>query len=97
MIMIYDRMICRFTKDLHYYSILYAIEFKFTDKLDFTTDLDEIKKNMSEELFDKLNSLKDSLKLDLIILHFERQCFDINEALKIFFFVSLSSQKNIDI
>lgn len=60
------------SEDSFYHSILYPIRFEFTDKSDFTTDLDEIKNNISEELFNKLSPLKASLKLDLIISHLER-------------------------
>ena len=52
-----------------------------TNKFDSCDQDDKIKEDIGAEIFDKLNQLKESLRLDLDILNFENQCFQINHIL----------------
>ena len=51
------------------------------DKTDLCSDEDELRSDVTPEIFDEISSLKDKLKLDLDILNFENQCFQINRIL----------------
>ena len=67
-------------EDSFFYSILYAFRYHITKKYDKVTD-DEIKKDITAEIFDEIYSLKKFLKLDLNISTFENQCYTINHIL----------------
>ena len=67
--------------DSFFYSILYAIRFQLMNKFDSCDRDDKIKEDIGAEIFDELNQLKESLRLDLDILNFENQCFQINRIL----------------
>ena len=67
--------------DSFFYSILYAIRFILTEKIDSCENDDEIKNDIGIELFEELNQIKENLKLDLDIINFENQCFQINRIL----------------
>ena len=74
-------------KDSFFYSILFAIRYRLTDKFDIIDDDDDddvdeqIKVDISAEIFEEIYTLKDVLKLDLDILNFENQCLKINQIL----------------
>ena len=51
------------------------------DKTDPCADDSELRSDVTPEIFDEISSLKDKLKLDLDILNFENQCFQINRIL----------------
>ena len=72
-------------KDSFFYSILFAIRYRLTDKfniIDDDDDVDEqIKVDIGAEIFEEIYTLKDVLKLDLDILNFENQCLKINQIL----------------
>ena len=67
--------------DSFFYSILYATRFFLKEKSDFCENDDEIKTDIGIELFDELNQIKENLRLDLDIMNFENQCFQINRIL----------------
>ena len=67
--------------DSFFYSILYAIRFYLNEKSDSCENDDEIKTDIGVELFDNLNQIKENLRLDLDIINFENQCFEINRIL----------------
>ena len=67
--------------DSFFYSILYAIRFYLNEKSDSCKNDDEIKTDIGVELFDNLNQIKENLRLDLDIINFENQCFEINRIL----------------
>ena len=60
-----------------FYSILYAIRYQLTDKFDDVDD-EQIKVDIGAEIYNKIQPLKNFLKLDLDILNFENQCLTIN-------------------
>ena len=75
-------------KDSFFYSILFAIRYRLTDKFDIIDDDDDdddvdeqIKVDIGAEIFEEIYTLKDVLKLDLDILNFENQCLKINQIL----------------
>ena len=68
-------------KDSFFYSILFAIRFRLTDKFDRVDNDEQIKADIGAEIFDEIYPLKNILKLDLDILNFENQCLKINQIL----------------
>ena len=67
--------------DSFFYAILYALRYNQNDKTDPCADDSELRSDATLEIFDEISSLKDKLKLDLDILNFENQCFQINRIL----------------
>ena len=63
-----------------FYSILYGIRYCLTEKVEYCDD-DEMKRDITAEIFDQLNSKEDKLKLDLDLMNFENQCFLVNKIL----------------
>ena len=77
-------------RDSFFYSILFAIRYRLTDKFDIVDNDEQIKADIGAEIFDEIYPLKDILKLDLDILNFENQCNKINQILNknnLFFWV----------
>ena len=68
-------------KDSFFYSILFAIRYRLTDKFDIVDNDEQIKVDIGAEIFDEISPLKNMLKLDLDILNFENQCLEINQIL----------------
>ena len=66
--------------DSFFYSILYAIRNKLTDKID-SIDEENLKIDVGLALSHDLFEIKSLLKLDLDVLNFENQCFKINTIL----------------
>ena len=67
--------------DSFFYSILYAIRHKFTNKVDFVEE-DTLKQHVGAVLYDNLFKIKSWLRLDgEDKLNFENQCFKINRIL----------------
>ena len=66
--------------DSFFYSILYAIRNKLTDKFD-SIDEENLKIDVGLALSHDLFEVKSLLKLDLDVLNFENQCFKINTIL----------------
>ena len=68
--------------DSFFYSILYAIRHKLTQKVDFVEQEDVLKQDVSLALYVDLFEIKSLLRLDgEDILNFENQCFKINTIL----------------
>ena len=67
--------------DLFFYLILHALRYKHNNKTGTCADESELRSDVSVEIFDEINNLKDKLKLNLEILNFENQCFQINRIL----------------
>ena len=63
-----------------FYSILYAIRYHLTKKLDTTSDK-QIKVDTGAEIFVEILPLKNFLKLNLDIFTFENQCYVVNQIL----------------
>ena len=76
---------CLNNKDSFFYSILFAIRYRLTDKFDIIDDDDDVDEqiqvDIGAEIFEEIYTLKDVLKLDLDILNFENQCLKINQIL----------------
>ena len=69
-------------KDSFFYSILFAIRYRLTDKISCEDDFDEqIKVDIGAEIFNEIYKLKNMMRLDLDILNFENQCLKINQIL----------------
>ena len=68
-------------KDSFFYSILFAVRHRLTDKFDVVDNDEQIKVDIGAEIFDKIYPLKNMLKLDLDILNFENQCLKITQIL----------------
>ena len=66
--------------DSFFYSILYAIRYKLTEKKDLI-DEEKLKEDVGLALFHDLFEIKSLLRLDLDTLNFENQCFKINRIL----------------
>ena len=66
--------------DSFFYSILYAIRNKLTDKFD-SIDEENLKIDVGLAFSHDLFEVKSLLKLDLDVLNFENQCFKINTIL----------------
>ena len=62
--------------DSFFYSILYTLRDQLTQKID-----NELKKDVGAEISDEIYPLKEIMRLDLDILNFENQCFQINRIL----------------
>ena len=68
--------------DSFFYSILYAIRHKFTEKVDFLEDEDSLKQDVGLALSHDLFEIKSLLRLDgEDKLNFENQCFQVNTIL----------------
>ena len=68
--------------DSFFYSILYAIRHKLTDKVDFIEEEDSLKQDVGLALSHDLFEIKSLLRLDgEDNLNFENQCFQINTIL----------------
>ena len=68
--------------DSFFYSILYAIRHKLTDKVDFVEEEDSLKQDVGLALSHDLFKIKPLLRLDgEDNLNFENQCFKINNIL----------------
>ena len=67
--------------DSFFYAILYTIRYILTQKSEPCVDDDEIKVDIGAEIFGEMYQLKDKLRLDLDILNFENQCFQVNRIL----------------
>ena len=68
-------------KNSFFYSLLFAIRYRLTDKFDIVDNDEQIKVDIAAEIFDEIYPLKNMLKLDLDILNFENQCLKINQIL----------------
>ena len=66
--------------DSFFYSILYAVRYKLTEKKD-SIDEENLKEDVGLALFHDLFGIKSLLRLDLDVLNFENQCFKINTIL----------------
>ena len=62
-------------KDSLFYSILYTVRYFLTQKFEPRTDEDELRLDVTAEIFDEIYPLKESMRLDLDVLNFEKQCF----------------------
>ena len=62
--------------DSFFYSILYTLRDQLTQKID-----NELKEDEGAEISDEIYPLKEIMRLDLDILNFENQCFQINRIL----------------
>ena len=68
--------------DSFFYSILYAIRFKLTGKVDFMEEEENLKQDVGLALSHDLFKIKSLLRLDgEDLLNFENQCFQINTIL----------------
>ena len=68
--------------DSFFYSILYAIRHKLTDKVDFIEEEEDLKQDVGLALSHDLFEIKSLLRLDgEDVLNFENQCFQINRIL----------------
>ena len=70
-------------KDSFFYSILYTVRYFLTQKIEPCTNEDELRLNVTAEIFDEIYPLKENVRLDLDILNFEKQCFQIKYILNI--------------
>ena len=68
-------------KDSFFYSILYTVRYFLTQKIEPCTNEDELRLDVTAEIFDEIYPLKANMRLDLDILNFEKQCFQINHIL----------------
>ena len=78
-------------KDSFLYSILYTARYWLTQKIEPCASEDELRLDVTAEIFDEIYPLKENMGLDLDILNFEKQCFQINHILSKnnFFFESI--------
>ena len=67
--------------DSFFYAIIYALRYNQNVKTDLCSDDDELRLDVTPEIFDEISSLQDKLKLDLDISNFENKCFRINGIL----------------
>ena len=68
--------------DSFFYSILYAIRFKLSGKVDFLEEEENLKQDVGLTLSHDLFEIKSLLRLDgEDLLNFENQCFQINTIL----------------
>ena len=68
-------------KDSFFYWILYTVRYFLTQKIEPCTNEDELRLDVTAEIFDEIYPLKENMRLDLDILNFEKQCFQINHIL----------------
>ena len=66
--------------DSLFYALLYRLRHHLNKKIDAVDD-EQIKKDISSEIFDEISPLKKFLELCLDIFHFENQCNVINRIL----------------
>ena len=67
--------------DSFFYSILYALRYRLTNKAEPCIDDTELESDVKTEIFDEVNLLRDRFRLDLDLMNFENQCFQINQIL----------------
>ena len=67
--------------DSFFCSILYALRHRLTDKTDTCINDDMLSSDVKPEIFDAFNQIKDNLRLDLDLVNFENQCFQVNTIL----------------
>ena len=65
-------------KDSFFYSILCTVRYWLNQKIEPCTNEDELRLDITAEIFDEIYPLKENMRLDLDILNFEKQCFQIN-------------------
>ena len=65
---------------LFFYSILFAIRYQLPEKVESCDD-EQLKNDIGAEIFDEIYLLKNMMRLNLDILHFESQCLKINQIL----------------
>ena len=68
-------------KDSFFYSILYTVRYWLNQKIEPCTNEDELRLDITAEIFDEIYQLQENMGLDLDILNFEKQCFQINHIL----------------
>ena len=68
-------------EDSFFYSILYTVRYFLTQKIEPCTNEDELRLDVTAKIFDEIYPLKENMRLDLDILNFEKQCFQINHIL----------------
>ena len=66
--------------DSLFYALLYGLRHHSTKKIDAVDD-EQIKKDITSEIYDEILPLKKFLQLSLDIFHFENQCNVINQIL----------------
>ena len=66
--------------DSLFYALLYALRHHLTKKIDAVDD-EQIKKDITAEIYDEIFPLRKFLQLSLDIFHFENQCNVINQIL----------------
>ena len=68
--------------DSFFYAILYAIRHKFTEKVDFLCNEDDLKQDVGFALSNDLFGIKSSLRLDgQDVINFQNQCYQVNGIL----------------
>ena len=68
-------------KDSFFYLILYTVRYCLTQKTEPCTNEDEPRLDVTAEIFNETYPLKQNIRLDMDILNFEKQCFQINHIL----------------
>ena len=68
-------------KDSFFYLILYTVRYLLTQKSEPCTNEDKLRLDVTVEIFDEIYLLKENMRLDLDILDFEKQCFQISHIL----------------
>ena len=68
--------------DSFFYSILYTVRHFLTQKIDPCRNEDELRLNVTAEIFDKIYPLKENVRLDLDILNFEKTMFSNQTCFK---------------
>ena len=59
-------------KDSFFYSILYTVRYWLMQKMEPCTTEDELRLDVTAEIFDEIYPLKENMRLDLDILNFEK-------------------------
>ena len=67
--------------DSLFYGLVYALRYWLTNKIEPCADDTELRTDVKTETFDEFNLIKERLKLDLDLMNFENQCFQINRIL----------------
>ena len=65
-------------KDSFFYSILYTVRYWLTQKIEPYANKDELRLDVTAEIFDEIYLLKENMRLHLDVLNFEKQCFQTN-------------------
>ena len=68
------------SSDSLFYALLYGLRHHLTKKIDAVAD-EQMKKDISSEIYDEISPLKKFLELSLDVFHFENQCDVINRIL----------------